>query len=95
MLNKEIERMMGRQKIILYGPRIIDLDILFFDHEVVCLPDLTIPHPVMAERAFILVPLAEIAADFSHPILKITVTEMLSRLDQSSVKKYQGQTGVE
>ncbi len=95
MVNKEIERMMGRQKIILYGPRIIDLDILFYDDEVICLPDLTIPHPAMADRAFILVPLAEIAPDFCHPILKKTVSEMLSMLDQGSVKKYQEITGVE
>ena len=86
--NKNIERKLGREKVIRNGPRIIDLDILFFDHEVICLPDLIVPHPAMAERAFILVPLAEIAPDFSHPILKITISEMLSKLDQSSVKKY-------
>ena len=85
---KRIENRLGRQKTILYGPRVIDLDILFYDLEVLNLPGLTIPHPAMENRAFILVPLAEIAPDMVHPVLQITIIEMLSRVETDGVIKY-------
>ena len=61
-------------------PRPIDLDLLFYEDEVVKTPELTIPHPKIAERAFVLVPMAEIAPDFVHPTLGISIAELRARL---------------
>ena len=78
---KDLETKIGREKTVRYGPRKIDLDILFYDDWVVNIPPyLHIPHPRMIERAFVLRPLADIAPDFVHPILKQTVSELLAEL---------------
>lgn len=76
----EIEREMGRQRVQQKGPRLIDIDILLFGDEIVNTPDLTIPHPAMAERRFVLEPLAEIADQARHPVLKKTIRELLHAL---------------
>ena len=75
-----IEKAMGRQRIRKKGPRTIDLDILLFGDEVVDTPGLTIPHPAMQHRRFVLEPLAEIAPDAVHPVLKMTVRALLEEL---------------
>jgi len=82
---KRIEKQMGREKLILNGPRLIDLDILFYGSRVLDEDELQVPHPRMEGRAFVLAPLNEIAPDLVHPVVGITVTEMLAGVDTSGV----------
>ncbi|WP_233185589.1 2-amino-4-hydroxy-6-hydroxymethyldihydropteridine diphosphokinase [Thermotoga sp. SG1] len=78
----EIEREMGRVRTIKWGPRVIDLDIVFYEDLVVNEEGLTIPHPDAHNRLFVLEPLSEIAPDLVHPVLKKTVRELLMELKQ-------------
>jgi len=75
-----IEEEMGRQRVQKKGPRSIDIDILLFDETIVDSQELTIPHPAMHQRRFVLEPLAEIAPELSHPIFKKTIREMRDAL---------------
>lgn len=75
-----IEREMGRVRAQKNGPRTIDIDILLFGDVMLDMPDLTIPHSAMARRRFVLAPLAEIAPEATHPVLKETIRELLDRL---------------
>ncbi len=77
---KEIEKNLGRTETPRWGPRTIDLDILFYEDVVIEADALKIPHPHMNEREFVLKPLAEIAPEKVHPVLKKTVRELLSEL---------------
>lgn len=83
-----IETRMGRKKTVPMGPRIIDLDILFYGNKVVDEEDLIIPHPRLHERGFVLVPLAELAPDLLHPVLKKTVGDLLQQSDKKGVELY-------
>ena len=84
---KSIEEQMGRLKTFRNGPRLIDLDILFYGQRVVDEPELQIPHPRLQERAFVLVPLNEIAPDFIHPMLAVKVQTLLTLVDTQGVRR--------
>ena len=73
---KAAEQSLGRQPGIRYGPRLIDIDILFYGDQVIDGPDLTIPHPRLHLRSFVLVPLAELAPGLVHPILAVRVDDL-------------------
>ena len=77
---KAIEKQLGRTRTIHWGPRTIDLDIIFYDELVIDTPDLKIPHPDMQNRIFVLEPLNQLAPNFVHPVLNKTVRELLSEL---------------
>jgi 2-amino-4-hydroxy-6-hydroxymethyldihydropteridine diphosphokinase len=82
LLSIEID--MGRERLEKYGPRIIDIDILFYDDRIINTEFLTLPHPQLQNRRFVLEPLAEIAGDFRHPILHKTIKELLGDCPDSS-----------
>lgn len=88
-LIKRLELELGREPTFRYGPRKIDIDILYYGCLFLNTPELQIPHPRMAERAFVLVPLNEIAPEYVHPTLFQTTSEMLASVDVKSVKFYQ------
>ncbi|HDN79443.1 MAG: 2-amino-4-hydroxy-6-hydroxymethyldihydropteridine diphosphokinase [Chloroflexi bacterium] len=86
---KKIEQEMGRVPSVRWGPRIIDIDILFYGDLIYSDDELTIPHPRIQERRFVLVPLAEIAPDLVHPVLGIKVRELLAEVeDKARVLKW-------
>ena len=83
-----IENLMGRDRIEKYGPRIIDIDIILFNHQVIKENGLTIPHPEMSKRRFVLEPLNEIIPAYIHPVYYKTITELLDQCDDTlPVKK--------
>ncbi|MDP2277276.1 MAG: 2-amino-4-hydroxy-6-hydroxymethyldihydropteridine diphosphokinase [Nitrospirota bacterium] len=77
---KEIEKEIGRTETVKWGPRIVDLDILFYDDLILKIPSIEIPHPLLHEREFVLKSLCEIAPDKKHPVTGTTVKEMAAIL---------------
>lgn len=80
-----IETEMGRARKIKWGPRVIDLDLLFYDDNILEYPGLKVPHPEIQYRRFILAPMSEIAGEFKHPGLKKTISELLAELPPTPI----------
>jgi 2-amino-4-hydroxy-6-hydroxymethyldihydropteridine diphosphokinase len=84
----QIERELGRKRTVRSGPRTIDIDILLFGTSIVNAADLEIPHPRITERRFVLVPMSEIAPALRHPVLRLTMAELLAATkDRSQVRR--------
>jgi 2-amino-4-hydroxy-6-hydroxymethyldihydropteridine diphosphokinase len=85
---KRIEQELGRAPTVRWGPRLIDMDILFYGDLILNTPGLAIPHPRLHERAFVLVPLSDIAPDLRHPVSGKTVSELLAAVNTKGVVRY-------
>jgi 2-amino-4-hydroxy-6-hydroxymethyldihydropteridine diphosphokinase len=83
---KEIEKKLGRQQRPRWHEREIDFDILFYEDLMLHSPELTVPHPEIQNRAFVLVPLAELDRNFVHPVLRRSVSELVQDVDTSGVR---------
>ena len=83
---QQVESELGRIRTIKNGPRTIDLDIIFYDNSIIFEKDLVIPHPRMHQRAFVLIPLAEILPDYIHPVYNKTVNQLLKEIDTKGVR---------
>ena len=82
---KRLEVALGRQASFQNGPRLIDIDILFYDELVLDTPELSIPHPRLPQRGFVLLPMLDIASDLIHPVLKKSIREMAASCDLSGI----------
>lgn len=85
---KQLEVELGREQNFRWGPRLIDLDILFYDDLVLDSPPLVIPHPRLHERAFVLVPLMDIAPDLIHPLFQRSVRDLLTGVDTQGILRF-------
>jgi 2-amino-4-hydroxy-6-hydroxymethyldihydropteridine diphosphokinase len=85
---KRLEVALGRKESFPNGPRLIDIDILFYDDLVLNKPSLVIPHPRLHERGFVLLPLTDIAPDLKHPITKKSVREMAEQSNTAGIEKF-------
>ena len=84
---KQLEVQLGREQNFRWGPRLIDLDILFYDDLVIASPPLVIPHPRLHERGFVLVPMADVAAELVHPLLEKSIWELLQDVDLRGITR--------
>ncbi|MCJ7717873.1 MAG: 2-amino-4-hydroxy-6-hydroxymethyldihydropteridine diphosphokinase [Anaerolineales bacterium] len=87
---KNIEKKIGRKPSLIYGPRLVDIDILLYGNQIINEKNLTIPHKKITERAFVLVPLVEIAPDLSIPDSNKMISKLLESIDSSGVSLYEG-----
>jgi len=90
---KNIERKLGRKPSVRYGPRLVDIDILLYGQEIINQEELVIPHQRLKERAFVLVPLAEIAPLLTYPGSNQTISELVEKVDLTGVELYQEKNG--
>ncbi len=81
---QKIEKALGRTKTSKWGPRSIDIDILFYENEVLLQEGLVIPHPHLQNRAFVLAPICDLIPTYRHPLLKKTMTELLMGLNNNT-----------
>jgi 2-amino-4-hydroxy-6-hydroxymethyldihydropteridine diphosphokinase len=92
----KIERELGRRRITPHGPRAIDLDLLFYGASVIHGRELEVPHPRLTERRFVLVPMAQLAPDFRHPVLHKSITQLLAETpDHSELRLWHAATAAE
>jgi 2-amino-4-hydroxy-6-hydroxymethyldihydropteridine diphosphokinase len=84
---KQSEIRLGRKESFRNGPRLIDIDIIFYGERRVATPELTLPHPRLMEREFVLRPLADIAGDWRHPVTGLTIDAMLAALSASAARR--------
>ena len=89
LLAKRIEADLGRTQTFRNGPRVIDVDLLLYDNLIIDTPQLTLPHPRLAERAFVLCPLSEVAPDLIHPVIGRTIASLMSAIDSAGVRKWE------
>ena len=88
--SQEIENNLGRERSDKWGERTIDIDILFYNNKIINTKELTVPHPLIQKRKFVLVPLSEIAPNYMHPILKKNISTLLSECkDTQKVLDYE------
>lgn len=87
---KRLEVVLGREPTFQNGPRLIDVDILFYDDVVIDSPPLQIPHPRLHQRGFVLVPLHDLAPELIHPILQKPISELLLDVDRLNIVEYKG-----
>jgi 2-amino-4-hydroxy-6-hydroxymethyldihydropteridine diphosphokinase len=85
---RDVERELGRQRVVAKGPRTIDIDILLYEDAIIDTPELQIPHPRLADRRFVLEPLAELAPDLRHPATGRTISDMLAALEGQTSKRW-------
>jgi len=85
---KHIETRLGRIPTFRNGPRLIDIDILFYGAQILSLPGLSLPHPRLQERAFMLIPLCDLAPDLIHPVLNLSIRQLTARVDPTGVEVY-------
>lgn len=91
---QNVESHLGREREIRWGPRTVDLDILLYNEQIIDTDKLTVPHPRMHERGFVLIPLAEIAESMVHPVTNKTIGELLSLIPASEKKGIQKVTNL-
>lgn len=84
---KAVEKALGREPTYRWGPRLIDVDLLFYDDQIIESDRLRVPHPRLHERAFVLVPLADIAPDMVHPQLGQTVGALKTAVDTAGIEQ--------
>ena len=91
IMAQEVEMTLGRTATFRNGPRIIDIDILIYGSQIIDTPQLTVPHPRLAERAFVLVPLAELAPHLVHPVSGMSARDLAENVNMEGIERWDGE----